>query len=146
MPYVTITIDEEEFADANYLSKLILYFPKTVTVQNAEEQPGEYVLKSAFSEKILSLLKEEVRLNYLQLKNEKAVAVKELYPPEQILLSIKEKEVLNLLSKGYSYKMIAHELGKSIETIRVQIKSIYRKLKVCSNTQAVIKSMDEKLF
>lgn len=37
---------------------------------------------------------------------------------EMEMLSKKEKEVLDWMVKGYSYKMIATELEKSVETIR----------------------------
>ncbi len=59
-------------------------------------------------------------------------------------LSDKEKEVLELLVKGYSYKMIAADLGKSVETIRTQIRNIYRKLNVHSNAEAIILAMNNK--
>ena len=59
-------------------------------------------------------------------------------------LSDKEKEVLELLVKGYSYKMIAAELFKSVETIRTQIRNIYRKLNVHSNAEAIIMAMNSK--
>jgi len=56
-------------------------------------------------------------------------------------LSPKEKEVLELLVKGFSYKLIAVQLNKSVETIRTQIKMIYKKLKVKSNAEAIIKAL-----
>jgi DNA-binding NarL/FixJ family response regulator len=59
-------------------------------------------------------------------------------------LSVKEKEVLQLLVKGYSYKMIANALDKSIETIKVQIKNIYKKLHVQSNAEAIIKALNSR--
>ena len=59
-------------------------------------------------------------------------------------LSEKEKEVLELLVKGYSYKMIAAELNKSVETIRTQIRNIYRKLNVHSNAEAIIMAMNAR--
>ena len=59
-------------------------------------------------------------------------------------LSDKEKEVLELLVKGFSYKMIASELNKSVETIRTQIRNIYRKLNVHSNAEAIIMAMNSK--
>jgi DNA-binding NarL/FixJ family response regulator len=62
-------------------------------------------------------------------------------PAAADLLSAKEKEVLELLVKGYSYKMIAAALEKSLETVRVQIKSIYKKLQVQSNAEAIIKAL-----
>jgi DNA-binding NarL/FixJ family response regulator len=52
-------------------------------------------------------------------------------------LSEREMEVLTLLTKGFTYRMAAYELGISAETIRTYIKRIYSKLHVHSNTQAV---------
>lgn len=59
-------------------------------------------------------------------------------------LSEKEKEVLELMVKGYSYKMIGYELNKSVETIRSQIKNIYKKLNVSSNSEAIIKTLKSR--
>lgn len=58
-------------------------------------------------------------------------------------LTIKEREVLEWLVKGYSYKMIAAQLDKHIETIRTQIKKIYKKLNVQSNAEAIIKALNK---
>ena len=59
--------------------------------------------------------------------------------PNLELLSKRENEILELLVKGYSYKMLASELSISVETVRVHIKNIYRKLHVNSATEAVYK-------
>ena len=59
------------------------------------------------------------------------------------LLSKKEKEVLDWMVKGYSYKMIAAELNKSVETIRTQVKHIYKKLNVQSNAEAILKALNK---
>jgi DNA-binding NarL/FixJ family response regulator len=55
-------------------------------------------------------------------------------------LSSREQELLQLLIKGYSYKMIADELCIALETVRSHIKKIYRKLHVNSATEAVYKA------
>ena len=52
-------------------------------------------------------------------------------------LTVREKEILDLLVKGYSYKMMAGELDIAIDTVRNHIKKIYRKLEVNSATEAV---------
>ncbi|HRD56824.1 MAG TPA: response regulator transcription factor [Ferruginibacter sp.] len=57
----------------------------------------------------------------------------------------REKEILSLLCKGNSYKMIASALNLSFETIRTYIKRIYEKLQVHSATEAVSKAINEKL-
>ncbi len=54
-------------------------------------------------------------------------------------LSAREKEILEFIVKGYSYKMVADELSISIETVRSHIKKIYKKLQVNSATAAIYK-------
>lgn len=60
-------------------------------------------------------------------------------------LSGREKEVLQLLVNGYSYKMIAAEIFISIDTVRSHIKKIYEKLHVNSKSEAVAKAFRDKL-
>jgi DNA-binding NarL/FixJ family response regulator len=54
-------------------------------------------------------------------------------------ISIREREVLELLSKGLPYKEIADMLGINIETVRKHCHNIYEKLQVSSRTEAVVK-------
>jgi DNA-binding NarL/FixJ family response regulator len=60
-------------------------------------------------------------------------------------LTSREKEVLQSLSRGNSFKMIAAEYSISIETVRTHIKKIYEKLNVHSQTEAVSKAINEGL-
>lgn len=60
-------------------------------------------------------------------------------------LTNREKEILQLLSKGNSFKMIASDLNISIDTVRTHIKRIYDKLHVRSQIEAVSKAINEKL-
>jgi len=55
------------------------------------------------------------------------------------LLSLREKDVLELLSKGLLYKEIAQELGVGTETVKKHLKNIYRKLHVQNKIEAVNK-------
>ena len=48
-------------------------------------------------------------------------------------------EVLQALSKGYTYKQIASDLGISLGTVRTYIQRIYEKLHVHSHAEAVMK-------
>ncbi len=50
-------------------------------------------------------------------------------------LSPREKEIANGILKGLSYKLVAIEFGISIDTVRIHIKNIYRKLKINSKSQ-----------
>ncbi|MBK9382208.1 MAG: response regulator transcription factor [Chitinophagaceae bacterium] len=60
-------------------------------------------------------------------------------------LTNREKEILQLLSKGNSFKMIAADLCISLDTVRTHIKRIYDKLHVRSQIEAVSKAISEKL-
>ena len=130
MPNVTITVENTESTDAQTHIRLIVYNPKTNTAPQGNT--ARYILQNDSAEKILNVIKEDAAVYSLQ--------------TTQQVLTQKEKQVLQLLTRGNSYKMIAKELNKSVETIRVQIKSIYRKLQVCSNTQAVIKAINEGML
>jgi DNA-binding NarL/FixJ family response regulator len=60
-------------------------------------------------------------------------------------LSDREKEVLQLLVNGYSYKMISAEMFIAIDTVRSHIKKIYEKLHVNSKSEAVAKAFKDRL-
>ncbi len=64
---------------------------------------------------------------------------------EDYNLSEREKQVLQLLVEGYSYKMIAGEMYIAIDTVRSHIKKIYEKLHVNSKSEAVAKAFKDKL-
>jgi len=54
-------------------------------------------------------------------------------------LSPREREVLELLARGYLYKEIANMLQISVQTVNTYIRRIYEKLHVRSRAQAVAK-------
>lgn len=60
-------------------------------------------------------------------------------------LTIKEKEILKLLSEGVYLKLIAQKTGTSYETVRTHVKHIYKKIGVMSAAEAVLKSMKMNL-
>ena len=64
---------------------------------------------------------------------------------EDYNLSEREKQVLQLLVEGFSYKMIAGEMFISIDTVRSHIKKIYEKLHVNSKSEAVAKAFKDKI-
>jgi DNA-binding NarL/FixJ family response regulator len=65
--------------------------------------------------------------------------------PDAYSLSERERQILSLLANGNSFKMIASDLGISLETVRTHIKHIYEKLHVNSQIEAVSKAIREKL-
>ncbi len=58
---------------------------------------------------------------------------------ETLELSPREREVLELLARGYLYKEIAEMLKISVQTVNTYIRRIYEKLHVRSRAQAVAK-------
>jgi DNA-binding NarL/FixJ family response regulator len=60
--------------------------------------------------------------------------------PQPSLLTDREKEIVVGLVDGLSYKMIADRLHISLETVRVHIKNIYKKLHIHSKAEAIGKS------
>lgn len=60
-------------------------------------------------------------------------------PAQEAELSPREREVLELLARGYLYKEIADSLSISLPTVNTYIRRIYEKLHVRSRSQAVAK-------
>ena len=58
---------------------------------------------------------------------------------ENLSLSPREQEVLEMLARGFFYKEIAEALSISIRTVDCYIRRIYEKLHVHSRSQAVAK-------
>jgi len=57
-------------------------------------------------------------------------------------LTAKQEEVLQLLRQGQSNKVIASQLGLSVATVKVHLRSIMRKLGVANRTQVALATMN----
>lgn len=66
--------------------------------------------------------------------------------PERILLSPREKEVLQLMATAMTYREIGQRLFISEETVRTHAKSILTKLGQPNRTQAVVAAVKLKLI
>lgn len=109
-----------------------------------------YLLKKNLSDKLITAIKEVMnggapmspaiaRMIIAQMQQAQASQ------PDTYQLTNREKEMLMLLSKGNSHKMIAAQSGISIETVRSHLKKIYDKLHVHSQTEALSKAFKERL-
>ena len=65
---------------------------------------------------------------------------------EEIKLTTREIEVLEQLSKGLKYNLIAENLFLSVGTIRKHIENIYSKLQVHNKLEAIQKAKNNKLI
>jgi DNA-binding NarL/FixJ family response regulator len=61
-------------------------------------------------------------------------------------LTPREKEILESLVHGNSYKMIADQCQISLDTVRKHLKNIYHKLHVQCGTEAVVKAIRHKII
>ncbi len=65
--------------------------------------------------------------------------------PTRLDLTDRERQVLQCLVRGHSYKQAAEELGVSIDTVRTHIRGVYQKLQVHSVAEAVGRAIRERL-
>ena len=63
----------------------------------------------------------------------------------QYQLSAREVEILGLMVKGFSYRMIASHCFISLDTVRGHIRNIYSKLHVNCGREAVAKALKDKI-
>lgn len=103
-----------------------------------------YLLKNTPKQKILEALQELHKGGSPMSANiaRKVVSYfqkKETVPDTELQISPREKEVLELLSKGYLYKEIGDRLNIATGTVQQHIHKIYDKLHVHNRTEAVNK-------
>ena len=96
-----------------------------------------YVLKNASQTELMEAI-ETVAKGKIYFSDE---ASKTLQKNEatHIILTRREKEVLELLSKGLLYKEIAEKMGVTRETVKKHLKNIYQKLHVQNKIEALNK-------
>ncbi|MBI1341315.1 MAG: response regulator [Terrimonas sp.] len=107
-----------------------------------------YLLKKNVSDKLALAVKEvmEGGAPMSPAIAKMVIAAMQRGPVGQYNFTIREHDILKLLCKGMSYKMIAAETGLAFETIRSYINNIYEKLQVHSATEAVSKAINERLI
>ena len=105
-----------------------------------------YLLKQTPREELIAALKEVWSGGSPMTSNiaRKVVQSFQSQPPqphfaEMECLSAREKEVLDLLARGFLYKEIGDALGISVPTVNTYIRRVYEKLHVRSRAQAVAK-------
>lgn len=109
-----------------------------------------YLLKKYISEKLIHSIQEVLAggapmspsIARMIISNMQQTAGK---PLKDYQLTNREKEILQSLSAGNSFKMIASELSLSLDTVRTHIKHIYDKLHVHSQAEAISKAIHERL-
>jgi DNA-binding NarL/FixJ family response regulator len=108
-----------------------------------------YLLKKTGPEKFLESLREALN-GGAPMTGSIAAKVLNYFSQEQANknnydLTQRERQILGLLVKGYSYKLIAGECHIAYNTVNNHIRSIYDKLYVNSATEAVSLAIKERL-
>jgi DNA-binding NarL/FixJ family response regulator len=113
---------------SGYITKQTLPLNFIQTIKDAYS--NIYTINSLIARKVINLLKTGHYLN--------------IFPNST--LSYNEKIILNELSKGNSYKYISDSLFLSIEEIQFNIRNIYKKLHIHSQSEAVAKAIKKGLI
>ncbi|HEY6978180.1 MAG TPA: response regulator transcription factor [Chitinophagaceae bacterium] len=108
-----------------------------------------YLLKKTGPEKFLESLREALNGGAPMTGSIAAKVLhhfaKEQQSKKDYHLTEREKEILGMLVKGYSYKIIAAECKIAYNTVNNHIRNIYDKLYVSSATEAVSLAIKERL-
>ncbi|MBN9419466.1 hypothetical protein ABS71_19255 [bacterium SCN 62-11] len=114
-------------------------------VRAVQAGASAYLTKSASRDEILRAL-EEVLEGRSFLHSDVSDAVvgnmripRVLETPTEV--TPREAQVLDLLVRGYTPKEIGAELKLSISTVKTHMRSLYRKMKVSTRTQLVLKTL-----
>lgn len=104
-----------------------------------------YILKNTEPAKLIEALR-DLRKGGSPMSNEIARKVVNAFQQEISYIDAKEKltdrekEILQWVSKGFSYKEIGERLFISVETVRTHIRNIYEKLHACNKNDALRKA------
>jgi histidine kinase len=110
------------------------------------------LISGAFSAESLEMLKifsvhiASVRVMQMYMESTRIKDDGKDYPDLVDPLTIRETQVLNLLSEGMSNKEIAKKLDITINTVKGYIKNIYGKLEVNRRVQAIEKAKNLKII
>ncbi|WP_341214982.1 response regulator transcription factor [uncultured Wocania sp.] len=94
---------------------------------------GGAAMNPSIAMKTLKLLRDPIKISYIE-------------EQECITLTPREIDVLEQLSKGLSYNLIADNLILSVGTVRKHIENIYKKLQVHNKLEAVQKAKKNNII
>lgn len=105
-----------------------------------------YMLKTSSAAEILNAIK-KVALGELAIETEvdKKIKAHDANPDLHEDLTARERDILNLLAKGYDNQTIADELFISLKTVKTHVSNILAKLNVTDRTQAVVYAFQHHL-
>jgi DNA-binding NarL/FixJ family response regulator len=122
-------------------------------VQAIRDGCSAYVLKDSPAEQLIEIVESVAEGRYFvdsAIANELLVNLVQGTPHYQVqkdptLLTLREKEVLQLIVNGHSNKEIAGKLNITLRTVKAHVSSILIKLDVNDRTQAAVLAIQEML-
>lgn len=105
-----------------------------------------YMLKTSSAAEILNAIR-KVSRGEQAIENEvdKKIMAHDKCPALHEGLTARERDILNLLAKGYDNQRIADELFISLKTVKTHVSNILGKLNVADRTQAVVYAFQHHL-
>ena len=87
-------------------------------------------------------------LSQIQIHGDNINGVMRADPPVNVTdqMTERERDVLILLAKGFSYSESSEFLGCGVSTVQTHVKRIYRKLNVNSKSEAVFEALKLSLI
>lgn len=131
------------------IEPILLKYPDSLILMNTIKDDQETIFKALKKGALGFLDKQSFDINYEEVLNIIAnggafmtpsiarKVIENFQSPTFTLesLSPREKEIADGILNGLSYKAVALAYGISIDTVRIHIKNIYRKLKINSKSQ-----------
>jgi DNA-binding NarL/FixJ family response regulator len=142
---------KEQIDNKNTLSPDIIlltaYNEDSLIINCLKQGASGYALKTAQLSHLIEVISQTSRtgafidefsiskvINNLQTKKESSF---------KDVLTFREKEIVALVEKGYSYKQMSDTLFVTTYTINYHLKNIYKKLNIHSKSELLSKIMDE---
>lgn len=143
----------QRLRDADLDARIVM-----LTVSDSEEDvvaalragADGYLLKDMEPEDILECLQRATRGRLViseQLTELLARALREEPRPqgsEEAGLTPREEQILDLIAKGYSNKLIAREFDLSVGTVKVHVKHVLKKLKLKTRVEAAVWAVNSR--
>ena len=123
-------------------------------VQAIRDGCSAYVLKDSSPEQLIEVVESVAEGRYFvdtTIANQLLVNLVQGTPPQQTQkdtssITVREKEVLQVIVKGLSNKEIAFRLNITLRTVKAHVSSILMKLNVSDRTQAAVLAIQEKFL
>jgi len=131
---ILTTFDDDEYVYEGLKSGALGYILKDTSIEKLSESikiihQGGALIEPSITKKILSELSKIEKG-----QKQKGDLIEEL--------SVREKEILSLIAKGFSNREIADKLFLSVGTVKNYVTNILQKLEVKDRTQAAVKAKD----